>query len=63
MATEGAKPKPKAKMMMTDKAQSERFKATARKLQANDSAEDFEVKFRKLVPPKHAGRKKSLTPP
>lgn len=44
----------KQKAKLTDKAQSERFRTTARKLQANESAEDFEVKFRKIVPPKKA---------
>jgi hypothetical protein len=47
MAKAGAKPK-----KMTKKEQSERFKQTARKLGANDSVEDFEVNFRKLVPPR-----------
>jgi hypothetical protein len=49
MATKGVKPKKPAK---TDKAQFERFIATARKLRVNDSMEDFEVKFRRIVPPK-----------
>jgi hypothetical protein len=53
MATKGAKRKPK----LTDKAQSERFKQTARKLQANESAEDFEVKFKKIVPAKRPDTK------
>ena len=47
-APKKAKPKPK----LTDKEQSERFIETARALDANDSAEDFDAKFRKLVPPK-----------
>jgi hypothetical protein len=49
MAIKGAKPK---KVPRTDKAQFERFVATARKLGANESMEDFEVKFKKIVPPK-----------
>jgi hypothetical protein len=49
MATKGAKPKRPPK---TDKAQFERFVATARKLAVNESMEDFEVKFKKIVPPK-----------
>jgi hypothetical protein len=46
----GRKQKPPPKK--TDKKQSERFKETARELGANESAEDFEVQFRKIVPPK-----------
>lgn len=53
MATKGAKPK---RVQKSDKAQFERFVATARKLGANESMEDFEVKFKKIVPP----RKKSI---
>jgi hypothetical protein len=49
MATKGVK---KKKTPNSDKAQSARFIATARKLAANESIEDFEVKFRKIVPPK-----------
>jgi hypothetical protein len=36
---------------MTDKQQFERFVATARKLGVNESMEDFEVKFRKIIKP------------
>jgi hypothetical protein len=36
----------------TDKEQFERFKEAARKLGVNESMEDFEVKFRKIVPPR-----------
>jgi hypothetical protein len=36
----------------SDAKQFERFVATARKLGANESMEDFEVKFKKIVPPK-----------
>ena len=53
MATKDAKPK---RVPRTDKAQFERFVATARKLGANESMEDFEVKFRKIVPPKRAAK-------
>ncbi len=49
MAIKGAKPKRAPK---SNKAQFERFIATARKLGANESMEDFEVKFKKIVPPK-----------
>jgi hypothetical protein len=36
----------------TDKQQFERFAEAARKLGVNESMEDFQVKFRKIVPPK-----------
>jgi len=49
MATKGVKPK---RIPQIDKVQFERFVATARKLGANESMEDFEVKFKKIVPPK-----------
>jgi hypothetical protein len=39
-----------------DKEQFERFVATARKLGVNESMEDFQVKFRKIVPPKHRAK-------
>jgi hypothetical protein len=41
----------------TDKEQFERFVAAARKLGVNESMEDFQVKFRKIVPPKQAAKK------
>jgi len=44
------KPKPKPKP--TKRAQYERFKETARELGVDESMEDFEAKFRKIVPPK-----------
>ena len=53
MATKGVKPK---RVPKSDKAQFERFQQTARKLGANESMEDFEVKFRKIVPPKSRSR-------
>jgi hypothetical protein len=53
MAKVAAKPKKKKR---TDKEQFERFVATARKLGVNDSMEDFQVKFRKIVPPKKGSR-------
>jgi hypothetical protein len=37
----------------TDKTQHERFVETARKLGVNESIENFQVKFRKIVPPKN----------
>jgi hypothetical protein len=36
----------------TDKQQFERFVETARKLGVNESMEDFQVKFRKIIPAK-----------
>ena len=53
MATKGAKPK---KIPKSNAKQFERFVATARKLGANESMEDFEVKFKKIVPPKSRNR-------
>jgi hypothetical protein len=50
MATKGAKPK---RVPKSDAKQFERFRETARKLGANESMEDFEVKFKKIVPAKH----------
>ena len=50
MEKPAAKPKKKAKK--ADKDQFERFKETARKVGVNESLEDFQVKFRKIVPPK-----------
>ena len=49
-----AKPKVKArpKPKFTDKAQSERFIETARKLGVEETGEAFEDAFRKIVPPK-----------
>ncbi len=40
----------------TDKEQFERFQQAARKLGVNESMEDFQVKFRKIVPPKARAR-------
>jgi hypothetical protein len=48
-----AKAAPKKKnQKKTDKEQFERFLAAARKHGVNESMEDFQVKFRKIVPPK-----------
>jgi hypothetical protein len=48
-----AKAAPKKKnQKKTDKEQFERFVAAARKHGVNESMEDFQVKFRKIVPPK-----------
>jgi hypothetical protein len=44
--------KPKNKPQMTDKAQSERFRKTARKLGCDESEETFVQSFKKIVPPK-----------
>jgi len=53
MAKAAAKPK---KKKLSDKEQFERFVQTARKLGVNDSMEDFQVKFRKIVPAKRRSR-------
>jgi hypothetical protein len=42
----------KKKTKRTDKEQFERFVQAARKHGVNESMEDFQVKFRKIVPPK-----------
>jgi SET domain-containing protein len=44
----------KKKTKRTDKEQFERFVQAARKHGVNESMEDFEVKFRKIVPPRRA---------
>jgi|GraSoi2013_100cm_1033763.scaffolds.fasta_scaffold25769_3 hypothetical protein len=49
--------KQKKRPRKTDKQQFERFVATARKLGVNESMEDFQVKFRKIVPPKRGAIK------
>ena len=49
MAKAGTRPKPKK---ATDKAQSERFRETARKLGADESEETFDRAFKKIVQPK-----------
>ncbi len=46
----------KKRSKKTDKEQFERFVSAARKLGVNDSMEDFTVKFRKIVPPKHKAK-------
>ena len=43
----------KKKPRKSDKEQFARFVAAARKVGVNESMEDFEVKFKKIVPPKH----------
>jgi hypothetical protein len=48
---EEPKRKPTTKTKLTDKEQSERFKATARELGVKEN-EDFERIFTKIVPPK-----------
>jgi hypothetical protein len=40
-----------------DKEQYERFVEAARKLGVNEDMEEFQAKFRKIVPPKHAKAK------
>jgi hypothetical protein len=44
--------KPKNKPQMTDKAQSERFRTTARELECDESEEAFVQTFKKIVPPR-----------
>jgi hypothetical protein len=44
--------KSKTMPKMTDKEQSERFKQTARELNADKSAEEFERALDKIIPPK-----------
>ncbi len=53
MAKAAAKQK---KPKRTDKEQFERFVVAARKHGVNESMEDFQVKFRKIVPPKKRAR-------
>lgn len=48
--------KPKAKKK-PDKPQSERFKETARALEADESGNLFERMFKKIVPPKKAAHR------
>jgi hypothetical protein len=48
----GKAEKPKNKPQMTDKAQSERFRKTARDLGCNEDEKTFEDTFKKIVPPK-----------
>jgi hypothetical protein len=45
------KPKAKPKLKFTDKAQSERFIETARKLGVEETGEVFEAALKKIVPP------------
>lgn len=52
MAKAAAEKKKKPKK--TDKEQFERFVQTARKIGVNESMEDFQVKFRKIVPVRRA---------
>ncbi len=60
MAKAGAKPKTTKK---SDKQQFERFVEAARKLGVNESMEDFQVKFRKIIPPKKRGASPSNSSP
>jgi hypothetical protein len=56
MAKVGTKPKPKKPKTTSDKEQSERFIETARRLRIEEAADQFEKVFKKIVPPKEAGR-------
>ena len=53
MAKAAAKKKRSKK---TEQEQFERFKEAARKLGVNESMEDFQVKFRKIVPAKRPAK-------
>jgi hypothetical protein len=43
--------KPKSKPQMTDKAQSERFRKTARELECDEDEETFARRFAKIITP------------
>jgi len=62
MASPKRKPKPKAKDD-AEKPQSERFKETARKLEADKSGNLFERAFRAIAPPKPKRRKPETKAP
>ncbi|WP_156928567.1 hypothetical protein [Bradyrhizobium sp. th.b2] len=49
----GAPKKKKAKPKLTDKEQSERFKQAARELGVDETGEEFEKAFKKIVRPKN----------
>lgn len=51
MAKAGTPKKKKAKPKLTDKEQSERFKETARQLDADESGEAFERAFKRVSSP------------
>lgn len=42
----------KPKRKQDDKAQSERFKKKARELEADETGDEFERAFKKIIPPK-----------
>ena len=48
------KPKKTGKAKTTDKEQSERFKETARELEADETGEQFEKALKKLMTPKNS---------
>lgn len=52
---EEPKRKPPPKRKMTKAEQSERFKETARNLDADESGEAFDRAFKRIVPPTHKG--------
>ena len=56
MASPKRKPKPKPKKEAPDREQSERFKETARKLEADKSGSLFERALRAIMPPKTPGK-------
>jgi hypothetical protein len=55
--------KPKNKPQMTDKAQSERFRKTAREIECDESEEAFVKTFKKIVSSKPIKQKASLVHP
>jgi hypothetical protein len=63
MASPKRKPKPKTKDDASEKPQSERFKGTARKLEADKSGNLFERAFRAIAPPKQKRRKSQTETP
>lgn len=59
MASPKRKPKPKPEKDASEKPQSERFKETAKKLEADKSGNLFERALRAIVPPKKQPSKSS----
>jgi hypothetical protein len=54
MARTDTKPKPKKKPKLSNKAQIERFKETARELGADETGKAFEDAFARIVPSRRA---------
>lgn len=55
----GRKPSGKKAKPLSQKEQSERFKETARKLEADESGKPFERALKKIVPPKQGQKPRS----